>query len=439
VNQYESRALAEAWLDRGWTQAAAPEEADVLVLNTCAVTERAAAEARSLARRLRRASPGALLLITGCAAEVLPGEFQALPGVTSVVGQGSKAALAGLPLAPLPSPPPRSAGREEAAPFPDFRISGYGRSRAVLKVQDGCSQGCAYCVVPLARGPARSRSPGEILAEAGRLLEAGFREIVLSGVNLRQYRQAGGRNGGDFWDLLALLESELAPRWAGRARLRVSSLDPGQLGGRALEALGASRLLAPHAHLSLQSGSPSVLRRMGRGHYDPARTEAFLEALRACWPVFGLGADLLAGFPGETEAEFQETLALCRRLPLSYAHVFPYSPRPGTAAAGFPGQIPWGEKRRRAALLRQAALAGRRNFLRLQLAQPGMRVIFEKGRGAEAGGGTAGEPARGRNEWYQECLLEGQDAPRGELTEVRPLRLFRDALVVALAPRETKG
>jgi MiaB/RimO family radical SAM methylthiotransferase len=445
VNQYESRALAEAWLDRGWVQAASPGEAEILLLNTCAVTERAVADSRNLARRLRRAAPGAILLLTGCAAQVLPGEFQALPGPASLIAQGRKASLAALPLSPFPPPP--SPGTEDPgegpAPFPDFRISGYGRSRAVLKVQDGCSHGCAYCIVPLARGPARSRSPDATLAEAGRLLEAGFREIVLSGVNLRQYRHrtgstpADGRKEGDFWDLLALLEAELAPRWAGRARLRLSSLEPGQLTERALEVLGQSRLLAPHLHLSLQSGSPSVLRRMGRGHYDPARTALFLESLRGPWPVFSLGADILTGFPAETEAEFQETLALFRQLPLSYAHVFPYSPRPGTAAAGFAGQVPEGEKRRRAFLLRQAAGEKRQNFLRLQLALPKMRVIFEKGRGPA----PAGDLPRGMNEWCLECRLEGsgEGVSPGELTTVRPLRLFRGALAVALAPRGAEG
>jgi MiaB/RimO family radical SAM methylthiotransferase len=330
--------------------------------------------------------------------------------------------------------------KQAADSFPDFRISGYGRSRAVLKVQDGCSQGCAYCIVPLARGPARSRPPAETLAEARRLLEAGFREIILSGVNLRQYRhgesRAAGKRQGDFWDLLAMLEAELGPVWTGRARLRISSLEPGQLTPRALEVLGQSRLLAPHLHLSLQSGSPAVLRRMGRDHYDPAGICSFLEALRQYWPVFSLGADMLTAFPAETEAEFQETLALCRKLPLSYAHVFPYSPRPGTLAAGLAGQTPGAEKKRRAALLRLAAEEKRRDFLNLQLSLPVMRVIFEKGR-APGPDGVAVEE-RGKNDWCLECRLEGPglSAPCGELTPVRPLRLSRGAIVVALAPQK---
>ncbi|MDR2161599.1 MAG: MiaB/RimO family radical SAM methylthiotransferase [Desulfovibrio sp.] len=429
VNQYESQALAEAWLARGWTRTERPEEAEVLLINTCAVTERAVAEARSAARRLRRTAPKALLFLAGCAAEALPAEFSALPGPVRIIGQRRKPLLARQPLASLQ---PGSFLREDAgpfAPFPDLRIAGYNRSRAVLKIQDGCSRGCAYCIVPRARGAARSRPPEEILAEAGRLLKAGFREIILSGVNLGQYSCASfRRRKGNFWDLLVLLEEALAPRWAGRARLRVSSLDPAQLTEQALDVLARCRLPAPHLHLSLQSGSLSVLRRMGRDHYEPAAAASFLDKLRRLRPVFGLGADILTGFPEESEAEFQETLALCRILPLSYAHVFSYSPRPGTAAAVLSGQVPPEEKKRRASLLRQTARRKKEAFLAAQLNLPVVRVVFEhRHRPAEKGE----EAVRGMNEYYIECRLEEGPAPLLEIVPVRPVRLEHNALMVA--------
>ena len=338
-----------------------------------------------------------------------------------------------------------------APPFPAFAVSGYDRSRAVLKVQDGCSHRCTYCIVPLARGRARSRSMEESLGEARRLLAAGFREIVISGVNLRQYgRDLAGqsgdktfaRSGSDFWDLLALLDRELSPEWAGRARLRVSSLEPGQLGQKALDVLGASRMAAPHLHLSLQSGSPSVLRRMGRGHYDPATLPEFLAGLRAVWTVFGLGADILTGFPGESEAEFQEGLALCRSLPLTYAHVFPYSRRPGTAAAAMDGQLPAPVKKERAAALRAMAQEKKQAFLHSLLELPLMNVVFEdrgepsEERAAEAGpDGANAEQGRGVNEFYADCRLDASEslpaAPLARvLTLVRPLRVQGGALVV---------
>lgn len=481
VNQYESHALREAWSARGWQEAQTPEQAEVILVNSCAVTAKAVADVRNAVRRLHRAAPESSIIVTGCAAEVLEKELAGLPGVRAVIGQSRKEELltdfrervlapegfrpvgthAGIP---SPGPALEKEKRRGASPFPAFAVSGYDRSRAVLKVQDGCSHGCTYCIVPLARGRARSRSAEDSLSEARRLLAAGFREIVISGVNLRQYgrdmAEASGRKGEggyDFWDLLARLDRELGPEWAGRARLRVSSLEPGQLGSKALDVLGASRMAAPHLHLSLQSGNPPVLRRMGRGHYDPAALPEFFARLRDVWPVFGLGADLLTGFPGESEAEFREGLELCRALPLTYAHVFPYSRRPGTAAAAMDGQLPPALKKERAAALRAMVRDKKRAFLQSLLSQPLMRVAFED-RGeppgddaaesgpekdAAAGKGPARGVAlpafwRGVNEFYADCRLDAADIADASiepplprvLTPVRPVRVEADILVV---------
>ena len=487
VNQYESQALREAWSMRGWLEAQAPEQAEVILVNSCAVTARAVADVRNAVRRLHRAAPESSIIVTGCAAEVLEKELAGLPGVRAVIGQSRKEELLAdfrrHVLAPEGFPPveahagaspagPASEKRKGrgALPFPAFAVSGYDRSRAVLKVQDGCSHGCTYCIVPLTRGRARSRTMEDSLDEARRLLKAGFREIVISGVNLRQYGRdlpeasgRGGKAGNDFWDLLARLDRELGPEWAGQARLRVSSLEPGQLGPKALDVLGASRMAAPHLHLSLQSGSPSVLRRMGRGHYDPATLPEFFARLRAVWPVFGLGADLLTGFPGESEGEFRDGLELCQSLPLTYAHVFPYSRRPGTAAAAMDGQLPPALKKERAAALRAMVREKKRAFLQSLLNQPLMRVVFED-RGeppgddaaeagpedAAAGKGPAREavpPAfwRGVNEFYADCRLDAANAANASidpplprvLTPVRPVRVEADALVVG--PRNRTG
>lgn len=224
-------------------------------------------------------------------------------------------------------------GRRE---YPPFCIDSFRRARPVLKVQDGCSHCCTYCIVPLTRGPSCSRSPDAVIEEAERLLRAGYREIMISGINLRQYRA----NGVNFWKLLRQVDSLLAPEWAGRARLRLSSLEPAQLDTEGLETLEACTLLCPHLHLSLQSGSPAVLARMGREHYVPERVEEAIGRVRSFWPDFGLGADILMGFPGESEKEMQETIDMAGSLPFTYAHVFPYSVRPGTRAASLPGQLP---------------------------------------------------------------------------------------------------
>lgn len=394
INQYETRALAEAWERSGLVRVDDPARAGTLLVNSCAVTANAVSDLRQLVRRLHRDNPGAAIVVTGCAAEVLAEELAALPGVVRVVPQSRKAEL----LEQAPSRPG----------WQPFAVSGYDRARAVLKVQDGCSHRCTYCIVPLTRGPSVSRPPAEVLAEARRLLEAGFREIVVGGVNLRQFgRDLPG--APDFWDLLALLERELAPQWAGRARLRISSLEPGQLGDKALQTLAASRLVCPHLHLSLQSGDPGVLKLMGRGHYRPEQALEFCRHLTAFWPVFGLGADLLVGFPGEDEAAFANTLDLCRKLPLSYAHVFPYSSRPGTVAAGRADQNAPEVRKSRAARLRAVVSGKKRAFVRAQAERDRLSVVLEDAAG------------QGLSEHYTACTVLGAGSlPPRTLVAARP-------------------
>ncbi len=342
INQYETQAIVEAWLAAGNVQVDTPQEAGLILVNSCAVTANAVADLRQTVRKLNRNSPQAQIIITGCAAQVLKEQLGELPGVTRVVPQEDKKQLLGNSVAA-------------------FAINDYPRARAVVMVQDGCSHGCTYCIVPLARGPSKSRSVEEIEAEIARLLEVGFREIILSGVNLRQF---GCDLPGKplFWDLIDSLEKRFSG-WAGQARLRISSLEPGQLGERALETLSSSRLVVPQLHISLQSGDPDVLRRMGRGHYSPELLLGFLEQLKTVWPVYGLGADILVGFPGETQAMFENTLEYVHRLPLSYAHVFPYSPRPDTPAKSMSNQVDLAEKKQRAAKIRAVASDKKRAFL----------------------------------------------------------------------------
>ena len=464
VNQYESHALREAWLRSGLTESADPASADLILVNSCAVTAKAVADVRATVRRMHRAAPLARILVTGCAAQVMASELASLPGVEAVMDQEEKARLfSGPPTLVLPQSPapdfldatpaaglnchaalhdPQSntgsrAGRSwrvwaeptygsdgfDTIPttraYPAFAVSGYDRSRAVLKIQDGCSHGCTYCIVPQARGRACSREPGEVLEEARRLLDAGFREIVVSGVNLRQYWYSAKDCKGDFWNLLAYLDAELSPEWGSKARLRLSSLEPGQLGAKALEVIADCGMVAPHIHLSLQSGSPSVLRRMGRGHYDPARLPDFFAALGGIWPVFGLGADILTGFPGETEDEFREGFSLCETLPLTYAHVFPYSKRPGTRAAAMQDQVAADVKKARAAGLRGMVMAKKSHFLQSLLTLPVMRVAFED---REHGKNSAS--LRGVNEYYADCRINVQTGTRLALRELVPVRVL---------------
>lgn len=470
VNQYESQALREAWLKAGHQELASAEGADLVLINSCAITDKAVVDLRALSRRVRKLAPDCELLVTGCAAQALPGELEELP-VDTLVPQSEKLSLLrwlkpveqnilsakntdnidgnfdpALEFALLQAahngPDSHAdtnagemydfwanAGVEETpsterSNFPAFSISDYARSRAVLKIHDGCSQHCTYCIVPQGRGPSVSRPWAESIAEAARLVQAGFREIVINGVNLRQYG-SDLNPPEDFWDFILRLEAAFSSEAGSGLRFRISSLEPGQLGQKALDILGKSRLIAPHLHLSLQSGSPRTLKHMGRGHYDPYQIPGFLKQLTQIWPVFGLGADFIAGFPGESEQDFAETMALSKELPMTYAHVFPYSRRPGTAAAKLPDQIPQQTKKDRAAKLRNLISSKKDAFLEQQLNLPELAIAPEERDDAK------GIASRGVNEYYVDCRFEHPVQLSGkQLVAVLPVRVEKQILVV---------
>ena len=436
VNQYESQALREAWHKLGGTECLSPVEADVICVNSCAITARGERDARNAIFRLRRQAPAARLILTGCATRLFAA-FKPRPGAPFeqpdlLVPQEEKSLL-------LHGPWPEAEAAPDV-PWPPFAIHGFGRARPVLKVQDGCAHRCTYCIVPQTRGRPRSRPPQEILAEAQRLLRAGHAEIMLSGINLRQY----GRDEpayGDFWSLLAWLDAKLTPEFAGHARLRISSLEPSQLNTRGLDVLTGCHLLCPHLHISLQHASPAVLKRMGRGHYRAAMLEEAVTALGRHWPQMGLGADILTGFPGESETDVNLLLDFMARLPMSYAHVFPYSCRPGTPAAAFAGQITQSLKLERAARIRAFVAEQQKAFWQQQLALQEMLVAADMPRSGMPDStehDTRSEhQAKGVNQYYVPCrflALAGQNLHG--LLPVRPLRLAPDGLSVELLPQK---
>lgn len=413
INQYESESIRQSWLEKGFEPAVDDGSANVVVVNSCAVTASALRDLRQTIRGINRRNSGAKIIVTGCAAQVFADELAELPGVTDVIPQERKAELLA---GPEKSGKPARSGERVFAPF---HIEDYNRSRAVVKVQDGCSHRCTYCIVPITRGPSISRGMEDILDEIRRLLEAGFREMVISGINLSHFgRDIEGRP--DFWNLMERIEQEFGQEWKGSARLRISSLEPGQLHERALEVFENSSLICPQLHLSLQSGDAAVLKRMGRGHYKPQDVLGFLDRLKAIWPVFGLGADILTGFPGETEEEFLNTLNFCRKLPLSYAHVFPYSLRPDTAAAKMPSHLPAKIKKERAAKLREVVAEKKDEFLNRLISMDSLRVLVQDG-------------VTGVCEFYTTCEIEECDAkpqPRS-LVKVRPLRAEGGKIIAA--------
>ncbi|BCS90189.1 MiaB/RimO family radical SAM methylthiotransferase [Pseudodesulfovibrio sediminis] len=415
INQYESQAIGEAWAANASegraSEVSDPTKANLILVNSCAVTANAVADLRQTVRRFHRDNPQAEIIITGCAAQVMPDELAQLPGVVRVVRQEDKPQLL--------SGPQGQASAGEKPRFAPFSISGYGRARAVVKVQDGCSHHCTYCIVPLTRGKSVSRPVNEVVDEVDRLLAAGFREFILSGINLRHFgRDLDGKP--DFWDLVARLDTEFGLNWVGRARFRISSVEPGQLNDKALAVLSNASMVCPQLHLSLQSGDPVVLKAMGRGHYSPQSALQFMERLAEFWPVIGLGADLITGFPGETEEQFENTMALCRALPLTYGHVFPYSERPGTRAVELPDAVDVPIRKERAARLRKLVNAKKQAFLESLLAIPHLDVLVQDDKG------------RGVSEYYAACRFISlpENAEPRSLVRARPVKLEKHVLLV---------
>jgi threonylcarbamoyladenosine tRNA methylthiotransferase MtaB len=371
-------ALANQLAVHGHMVVTAPGEAELCVLNTCAVTHVAAQKSRQALRRLHRQNPQARLIATGCYAELAPGDLESLPGILSVVdnqGKGQLANLIGdaprhqwntrldglmLPQSPAALEIPRS------------------RTRALVKIQDGCDNACTYCIIRVARGPQRSRPVEQILAEVQALVAAGFQEIVLTGVHIGAYGQdrQGSQSSNDLWTLVSrILETDLA-------RLRLSSIEPWDLTERTFRLWDDPRVCR-HLHLPLQSGSDTTLRRMAR-RYRTVEFGALVSAARAAIPDLAVTTDVIVGFPGESDAQFAESLDFVQSQEFARVHVFPYSLRADTLAAQMPHQVPPAIKAERARVMRTAAAASERAF-RQRFVGRTLGVLWESPRQREDG------------------------------------------------------
>ena len=313
VNQYETQRLVEQLEALGWRRCVNGGTADLCIVNTCTVTEVADAKSRQALRRFRREHPDAIVVAAGCYSERDRAGLEAMPELDRVLGNAQKERL------------PEALGLvgECDARMPSGISRFAGHARAFIKVQDGCDQFCSYCIVPYVRGRSRSRPMREIVAEARRLVENGYRELVLTGVHLGDYAD------GDqtLADLVCSLDAV-----KGLLRLRVSSIDPNDVTTELLDAIASGRAACLHLHVSLQSGSNTVLERMNRGTTREAYLD-MVEQASARIPELVMSTDLVVGFPGETDEEFADSLDLIEAVGFSKVHVFPFSPRPGTAAA----------------------------------------------------------------------------------------------------------
>jgi len=375
LNLYESSGMSQALAARQVQIVESPGEADVVVVNTCSVTMRADQEARQYIRRVHRTRPGTRVVVTGCYAQRAPRELADLPGVALVAGHAEKDVLDRLltELPPPGAPPLIRVGSLAGKGMTRLRAVGTeGRTRALLRVQDGCNAACTYCVIPRTRGSSASLPLDEALAEASRLLDAGFREIVVTGTHLGHYGMDLPRRVC----LSDLVEGLLALSVPLEFRVRLSSVEPQEIDERLVEMLAEGGRLAPHLHLPLQSGSDVILRAMRRSYRIDAYRRQVRRVAKRVRPL-GLGADLIVGFPGETEADFRRTLEVLSELPFTYIHPFTYSPRPGTPAASRPGR-PRGEvSARRLEAVRALVSARNEAFRRAQVGTT-VKVLVEE-------------------------------------------------------------
>ena len=379
VNRFESDALSQSLQDRGLRPSGPGEETgagEVCIINTCTVTQKASMQSRQAIRRAIRRNPQARIIVTGCYAQTEPDAIARIEGVDEVVGHSGKFTLASrIPCEPGETAACCGAGKNTLPLFAPAAAG--GRTRPVLKVQDGCNAFCTYCIVPYARGRSRSIPPDTVLEHLDQLYAAGYREVVLSGIHLGVY----GRDLKPHNSLFRLL-ARISAR-SPIERVRLSSIEPLELTDEIIALVADSDKFCHHFHIPLQSGDDGILKRMGRP-YCTADFGKVVENIHRRLPDAGIGADVLVGFPGESETAFENTIHLITDLPLTYLHVFPFSPRPGTPAAKFSDPIPTPVIKPRAARLRQLG-HGKQNRFYSRHVDRELTVLVEGPQGAPPG------------------------------------------------------
>jgi threonylcarbamoyladenosine tRNA methylthiotransferase MtaB len=373
ATQADGASIERQLLDRGLQPAGSAAAAEVVILNTCTVTSSADQDARAAIRRIHRENPQAKILVTGCYAQRAPQELSALPGVSLVVGNSHKHELASY-VSPLIGHtgfvPLTSVGSSGASPVvvgdifahtelmaaPVFESGSFEKTRPNLKVQDGCNNRCSFCIIPYVRGKSRSLKLDQVLREVDALVAGGYREIVLSGINLGRW----GRELIPRTNFAAMLRTILDQ--TAIEKIRISSVEPMDWTNELIELVASSPRICKHAHVPLQSGSDKILRQMHR-KYRPWHYADRIERIRRAMPDAAIGADVMVGFPGESDEDFEQTRAFIERLPFTYLHVFTYSSRPGTPSADMPDQVPVRVARERNRVLRDLIAVKKREFM----------------------------------------------------------------------------
>jgi len=414
TNQFESAAMEERLRAAGYRVVSLEEGAELVIVNTCTVTAATDAQSRNLVRRARRLNGSCRVVVTGCYAQVDPQALLAIPGVSLVLGNEEKRDLLELLEQGEAVPEAKVSDIRAVAAADVLPISTFAeRSRAFVQIQNGCDAFCSYCIIPYARGRSRSVGPEEVVHQVRQLVAAGYPEIVLTGIHI-------GGFGVDLdpattlLELMRRLETETAVR-----RLRLGSIEPTEIPPELIEKVATSFVLCPHFHIPLQAGDDAVLQRMNR-HYDSAFFRDLVLDIRSRLPDAAIGLDVIAGFPGETDEEFENTCRLIGELPVTHLHVFPFSRRPGTPAATMPGQLSGDLIRDRATRLRALGDEKLAAFARSFIGRT-LEVVVE--------GGRAAGRCRGLTRNYLTILFEGKEERAGETVDLRVTGWCTDGLM----------
>lgn len=419
VNQSEAEGWTAELRTAGFRVVPLEQLADIYLINSCTVTHKADRDVRKLILKLGRIAPQASIVVTGCLVDVNPESVQSLPGVVRLVTRSDKARMVDI-LSEMTSSSkqPRTdlpISHNYWPPAPDPEST---RGRAFLKVQDGCEANCAYCIVPRARGKPRSRPVADVLATVRACEDSGFEEIVLTGVHLGRYNHELSKQAG----LLELLQGLLAG--TSRARFRLSSIEPNELSFDLLSLVAASPRICPHFHIPVQSGSAAILKAMGRP-YTPEAVDNLVETISSTMENVAIGTDLLVGFPGETDQDFEQTLAMVQRLPFTHTHVFSYSPRSGTRAAAFERQITHQVIQERTKALKQIGALKLAAYKLEQVGKTLHPVVLET---------SAESYCSGLTENYVRASFVAPRCSKREIVAVRITHAIQDQLIAEIAP-----
>ncbi len=372
VNQYESEAIAELFEQRGYKIVDMEQQADVYIINTCTVTNFGDKKSRQLIRKVKRQNPNSIVVVAGCYAQTAPEEIMAIEGVNIVVGTKDRKSIVELVENYKEENKPQNYVSEimkerEFEPLSIQKLE--NRTRAYLKIQDGCSQYCSYCIIPYARGVIRSRKPEDVIAEVKRLAENGFQEVILAGIHVASY-------GKDLKDVTLLDIVQKVHEIEGIKRIRFSSIEPNIVTKEFVETLCKLSKICDHFHLSLQSGCDRTLQAMNR-KYTVEKYRQAVEMLRQYMPKVAITTDMIVGFPAESEKDFLESYEFAKEIRFSKIHVFPYSPKRGTPAAVMPKQIPNRVKSERSQKLIALSEQMTESFLE-QFVHQEMEVLYER-------------------------------------------------------------